>query len=221
MRASLQIAEIFLSLQGEGTRSGLPCAFVRLWGCNLNCAWCDTPQAQAAGQQMRIDDILSAIGSWPVRLVEVTGGEPLTQPAAPELLERLCDAEYEVLLETNGSLDVSQLDRRVVRVIDVKCPSSGESGKMLWSNLDVLRPADEVKFVVADRGDFDYAVEVIMRRGLTGRCHLLMTPVAQALQPAQLAQWILDDVLDVRLGLQLHKIIWPRGEPTNRRPAGA
>jgi len=205
----LRVSEIFYSLQGESTRAGRPCAFVRLAGCNLRCAWCDTAYARQGGQAMTIPQILDRLKAWPIRLVEVTGGEPLLQAATGELLGALCDAGYEVLLETNGTVDLSAVDRRVGRIVDVKCPSSGEHDKTRWENLAALGPRDEVKFVVADRGDFDYACDVVRRHHLLQRCPVTVSPVFGRLQPATLAEWILQAAIDVRLGLQLHKLLWP------------
>ena len=209
MTTILRVNEIFHSLQGEGTRAGLPCSFVRLAGCNLDCRWCDTRYARDEGEPMHLDQVLARLDALPGRRVELTGGEPLCQEGALELLKALCDSGYEVLLETNGSVDITAVPEPVVRIVDVKCPSSGESGRVLWSNLDALRPADEVKFVVATRDDFDFAVDVIERHDLIGRCALIVSPVAGEAAPDDVAAWILASGLDVRLGLQLHRIVWP------------
>ena len=208
----LVVNEIFRSIQGEGARAGRVCAFVRLTGCNLRCRWCDTPYAYDEGGQVPVESLLEKVAALRCRLVMLTGGEPLLQPATPALLARLCDAGYEVLLETNGSLDVSGVDARVVRCVDIKCPGSGEAGSFLWSNLDALRPGDEIKLVLADREDYDYARRVVREHDLTARCTVLMVPAAGLLPPVKLAEWILgepDALGGVRLGLQLHKIIWP------------
>ncbi len=213
MSATLKTNEIFLSIQGEGTRAGLPCTLVRLAGCNLRCRWCDTQYAWDQGEPMTMDDILARVTALGCRRVELTGGEPLTQAAAPELLRRLCDAGYETLLETNGSIDISPVDARVVRVMDVKCPSSGQSQSNRWENMPLLTAKDEVKFVIADRADYDYAADAIARHGLAERCTVIFSPLSfvspWGMKPAALAAWILADGLDARLGLQLHKIIWP------------
>jgi 7-carboxy-7-deazaguanine synthase len=211
---TLIVNELFLSIQGEGTRAGLPCTLVRLTGCNLRCRWCDTPYARQEGAEMDLEDILRRVGELGCPRVEVTGGEPLLQPAALDLLSRLCEAGYQTLLETNGSLDVSPVDPRVVRIVDVKCPSSGESSMNRWENLRLLNGRDEVKFVLADRADYEFARKVLAEHNLLGRCAVIFSPVGGGapggeLPPAQLAEWILADRLDVRLGLQLHKILWP------------
>lgn len=209
MSVTLKINEIFTSLQGEGTRTGLPCTLVRLAGCNLRCAWCDTAYAWDEGTAMTLKDILHRVDLQGCRRVEVTGGEPLMQDGAAALLAALCDRGCETLLETNGSLDITRLDRRVVRIVDVKCPSSGHCHANRWEDLADLRPADEVKFVLAGRGDYEYARSAVTEHSLLGRCPVIFSPVAGQLAPATLAEWILADRLDVRLGLQLHKIIWP------------
>jgi 7-carboxy-7-deazaguanine synthase len=209
MDETLRVVEIFRSIQGEGARAGLPCVLVRLAGCNLDCAWCDTPQARPfdAGKSMTLGAILSAVRKLGAPRVELTGGEPLRQDAAPALLRLLCDAGFETLLETNGSLDIGGVDDRVVRIVDFKCPSSGEAESTLWANAAKLTPCDEAKFVLADRADFDYAAGVAVDRGLIGRCTVLFSPVAGRLAPKTLVDWILDSGLDVRLSLQLHKIV--------------
>ena len=209
MSSSLLVNEIFLSIQGEGTRSGRPCAFVRLAGCNLRCSWCDTAYAWDEGTRMTLEQVLAHVQGLRCHLVELTGGEPLAQEPAAELLQRLCDAGYEVLLETNGSLDISILDERVVRIIDIKCPSSGQTAQMRWENIPLLRNRDEVKFVIADRSDYEFARQTTQQYALTQRCTVIFSPVASKLDPASLADWICQDLQDVRLGLQLHKIIWP------------
>lgn len=205
----LAVSEIFRSIQGEASRAGLPCAFVRLAGCNLRCQWCDTDYAWGDGRAMTVEAVLDEVRRLGPRRAEVTGGEPLMQPAAIELLRRLCEEGYETLLETNGSLDISQVDGRVVRIVDFKCPSSGQAGANLWSNAACLAPRDEVKFVLADRADYDFARQALAEHDLLRRCGVLFSPVAGRLAPAELADWILQDNLDVRLSLQLHKIIWP------------
>ena len=209
MTPKIKVNEIFLSIQGESTRAGLPCTLVRLAGCNLRCEWCDTRYAWQDGRDMSVDEILAAVAALACRRVEVTGGEPLIQPAAVELLRRLCDAGYETLLETNGSQDISQVDGRVVRIVDFKCPSSGQDHANLWQNAEHLTCRDEVKFVIADRRDYDFACRAVREHGLTARCPVIFSPVHGRLEPAELAAWMLADRLDVRLGLQLHKIIWP------------
>ena len=209
METKLTVCEIFRSIQGEGTRAGLPCTLVRLAGCNLRCSWCDTTYAWQGGRETTLEDILQQVDRLGCRRVEVTGGEPLIQPGTPELLRELCDRGYETLLETNGSIDVSGMDPRVIRIVDFKCPSSGQSEHNRWENVEHLSPGDEVKFVIADRADYDFARAALVDRGLVGRCTVLLGPVAGRLPPATLAEWMLTDGLDVRLNLQLHKILWP------------
>lgn len=205
----LKVNEIFFSLQGEGLRAGRPCVFVRLTGCNLRCEWCDTTYAQDEGRDMSISAVLMEVASRNCNLVQITGGEPLLQDEALELMKQLCDGGHRTLLETNGSQDISRVDDRVIRIVDFKCPSSGQSHANLWENVARLRAGDEVKFVLADRGDFDFAVQAITDHDLTGRCSVTFSPVADRLQGRDLAGWIVESGLDVRLGLQLHKIIWP------------
>ena len=209
MTANLQVNEIYRTIQGEGTRAGRPCVMVRLAGCNLNCTWCDTPYARTEGREMPVDEILRRVSELNCPMVEVTGGEPLVQAGAPELLGRLCDAGWETLLETNGSLDVGCVDQRVVKILDIKCPSSGQADKNRWENLPLLGGRDEIKFVLADRRDYEYARGVLAERGLAQRHVVTFSPVHGHLAPAELAGWILQDGLDVRLGVQLHKIIFP------------
>ena len=212
MNDTLLVSEIFLSIQGESTRTGLPCTFVRLAGCNLRCAWCDTAYAQDAadGREMSTDDVLDRAAELGCERVEVTGGEPLTQSACAELLRRLCDGGYETLLETNGSLDISAIDPRVIRIVDFKCPSSGHHDDNYWQNVEQLTQRDEAKFVIAARGDYEFARSAVTKLGLVDRCAaVIFSPVSASLTLAELARWILDDALDVRLGLQLHRIIWP------------
>ena len=208
----LQVSEIFLSIQGEGSRTGWPCGFVRLAGCNLRCAWCDTQYAWSGGEPTALDDVVTRVAEMGCPRVEVTGGEPLLQAETPELLRRFCDAGYETLLETNGSQDISGLDVRVVRIVDFKCPSSGEAAANRWTNVRHLRERDEVKFVLADRADYEFAHAMLAEHDLRRRCAVVFSPVHGRLDPADLARWILADRLDARLGLQLHKLIWPGRE---------
>lgn len=208
----LLVSELYRSVQGESTYAGLPCTFVRLTGCPLRCAWCDSEFAFYGGRRMPIEEIVSEVACLDVRLVEVTGGEPLAQPGCTRLLTALCDAGYDVLLETSGALDIGAVDPRVVRIVDVKCPGSGEEASNLWENLDKLRPSDELKFVLADRTDYEYAREVIRGRGLEGRDGLLLSAVQGRLDPALIAEWMLKDGLRARLQVQLHKILWPGRE---------
>jgi 7-carboxy-7-deazaguanine synthase len=207
--SKLIVNEIILSIQGEGTRAGVPCVLVRLTGCNLDCSWCDTQHARTEGDEMSIDEILEFVSRLDCPLVELTGGEPLAQPPAAELLTAFCDAGFETLLETNGSLDISQVDRRVVRIVDIKCPDSGQAHRILWSNIQELRGDDELKFVIASRTDYDFAKQTIETHLLSDRCIVILSPAAGGVEAADLAEWIIQDKLPVRLGIQLHKIIWP------------
>lgn len=210
--ARVRINEIFHSLQGEGTRVGLPCVFVRLTGCHLRCTWCDTTYAFAEGQWLEVDEILSRVRAFGCPLVEVTGGEPLLQPAVYPLLSRLADEFPTVLLETSGALSIAGVDPRVVRIMDIKCPGSGEAERNHWPNVERLTARDEVKFVLADRTDYEWARDVLRRFDLPARCPVLFSPVHGRLPPAELAGWVLADRLPVRVGLQLHKLIWPHVE---------
>lgn len=213
MADRLRINEIFHSVQGEGTRAGLPCVFVRLTGCHLRCSYCDTAYAFYEGGWQTLDAILQTVRGFGCDTVEVTGGEPLLQPAVYSLMTRLCDEYRTVMLETSGALPIDRVDPRVVRIVDLKCPSSGEAQRNHWPNIDQLRPTDEIKFVVGDREDYLWAREAITRHQLARRCPLLMNPVFERLAPVDLADWVLEDRLPVRVGLQLHKFIW---SPTAR-----
>ena len=205
----LSINEIFYSIQGESTYAGKPCVFVRLAGCDLRCSWCDTAYAFNEGQKMSIDDVMEHVDRFGSPLVEVTGGEPLLQEDVYPLMERLLDSGRTVLLETGGQIDVERVPGGVVKVIDVKCPASGESEKMEWRNIDRLGPRDQVKFVIQDRVDYEYAREVVRRHALDRRCAaVLFSPVHGVLDPKLLSEWILADRLPVRLQLQIHKHIW-------------
>ncbi len=217
----LKVNELFCSLQGEGTRVGRRCAFVRLTGCNLRCSYCDTAYAFYAGRWMSIPEILDALAAFDCRLVEVTGGEPLLQPGVHPLLDELLGRYETVLLETSGSLSIAGVDPRVVRIVDFKCPSSGESHRNDWSNVQQFTGRDEVKFVIANRDDYQWAAERIAEHDLTSRCEVVLSPVrawvderGRRHEPpagllAELAEWILADRLDVRLVPQLHKLVWP------------
>jgi len=203
------VNEIFHSVQGEGTRAGMRCVFVRLTGCHLRCTWCDTAYAFYEGQWRALDEIVAEVRRYGCDLVEVTGGEPLLQPNVYPLLERLADEFATVLLETSGALPIDRVDPRVVRIVDVKCPGSGEAARNCWDNLMQLTPRDEVKFVLADRADYEWARDVIARHDLPRRATVLLSPVHGALASVDLVTWVLADRLDVRVGLQLHKYIWP------------
>jgi len=207
---SLKVNEIFFSIQGESSFAGRPCAFIRLTGCNLRCAYCDTQYAYEAGTRLEIPAILEQIGDYRCRLVEITGGEPLLQGDTPELIRALLDREFTVLLETNGSRDIGITDERCIRILDIKCPSSGESEKNHLENLRILTVRDEIKFVIGNREDYEYA-KFILSTYLPQRDHLkppLLSPVFNRMDTEMLARWILEDRLDVRLQLQLHKLIW-------------
>lgn len=204
----LKVTEIFHSIQGESTHAGRPCVFVRLTGCPLRCTWCDTAYAFYGGRDLTENDVIEQVRAFGCPLVEVTGGEPLSQPEACSLLARLCDEGFEVLLETSGAIDTAGVDRRVRVVLDVKCPGSGMAERMHWPNLERLAPQDEVKFVIKDRGDYEWARDLIRRRDLTARCTVLVSPVFGETDPRQLAEWVLADRLPVRFQLQLHKHVW-------------
>ena len=212
----MQVTEIFRSIQGESTYAGLPCIFVRLTGCNLRCVWCDTAYAFSGGRKMSVEDVLAAVealsdrnGQRQVDLVEITGGEPLLQPEIYPLTERLLERRYRVLVETSGERDISRLPAAVVRIVDVKCPGSGEGGTFRMENLAVLAPQDQVKFVLADRSDYEWARQFLEEHPLRETvASVIFSPVYGGLEPRLLAAWILQDGLPVRLGLQLHKFIW-------------
>jgi len=204
----LRITEIFHSIQGESTWAGLPCTFVRVTGCPLRCVWCDTEYAFGGGESLTIDEILQRVAGFDCATVCVTGGEPLAQKNCLPLLVALCDAGHSVSLETSGALDIGAVDPRVARIVDLKAPGSGEAAKNLWENIDLLTARDELKFVLASREDYDWAVAACRQRRLFERCPVLFSPVQGRLDPAQLAQWILGDRLPLRFQLQLHKVLW-------------
>lgn len=204
----LKVSEIFYSLQGESTRAGLPCVLVRLTGCQMRCRWCDTAYAFYGGTWRTVADVVEEVKSLGCPLVEVTGGEPLLQPAAFPLMTALCDAGFEVMVETGGGVDVSQVDPRVRRILDVKCPGSGEADANHWPNLEELRETDEVKFVLAHREDYEWARSLVAEHRLAERCPIHFSPVHGELSSQDLAAWILEDGLTVRLQLQLHKLLW-------------
>ena len=205
----LTVNEIFHSIQGESTYAGRPCVFVRLTACDLRCSWCDTPYAFHEGRSMSLDDVIAAVGAHGTRLVEITGGEPLLQKDVYPLMERLLAEKYAVMLETGGHLPIDRVPAEVVKVVDVKCPGSGESAKNCWANLERLAPHDEVKFVIQDRADYEFARDVVARYDLASRAAaVLFSPVHGVLEPKRLAGWILEDRLPVRLQLQMHKYVW-------------
>ena len=210
--SALKISEIFHSIQGEGSRAGLPCVFVRLHGCGLRCAWCDTPYAldhRAGGDLIDTADLLSRIAAYRCGFVELTGGEPLEQEAAFPFLAELCDQGFTVAVETGGHVDISRVDPRVIVIMDLKCPDSGMSKKNRIENLGYLKPTDEVKFVIASRTDYEWTRALIAQEDLSQRCgEILLSPVFGAIDARDLAAWILEDRLPVRMQLQMHKFIW-------------
>lgn len=206
---SLRITEIFYSLQGESRTSGLPTVFVRLTGCPLRCTWCDTEYSFTGGERMTLNAIVEQVASYGARYVCVTGGEPLAQPGCLALLERLADAGYEVSLETSGALDLAPVDSRIVKVMDLKAPSSGEVSKNLYENIHFLDQKDQVKFVIADRADYEWSASKLIEYDLARKVSdVLFSPVSTGVKPAQLAEWILADRLPVRFQIQLHRVLW-------------
>ena len=207
----VQVCEVFRSIQGESTWAGRPCAFVRLAGCNLRCRWCDTTYAYEGGAKMTVEAVLAQCRRLGGKLVEITGGEPLLQEHCPALASAFLAEGYTVLCETNGTFPIDRLPPEVVRIMDLKCPSSGMSGALDWANIDRLSPHDEVKFVIADRADYEWSRDVLRRHDLPSRCKaVLFSPVFGEIDPRIIVEWILEDALDVRFQVQLHKIIWPR-----------
>jgi 7-carboxy-7-deazaguanine synthase len=205
----LTINEIFHSIQGESTHTGRPCVFVRLTACDLRCSWCDTPYAFHEGRKMTVGEVLEQVGAFGCWTVEITGGEPLLQQDVYPLMQSLLDRGHLVLLETGGHRSIANVPASVIRIMDVKCPASGEAGRNHWPNLDLLNPHDEVKFVIQDRADYEFAKDVVGRYDLARRsAAVLFSPVHGVLEPKQLAAWILEDRLPVRLQLQAHKYIW-------------
>ena len=211
---TLRVTEIFHSIQGESTWVGVPCTFVRLTGCPLRCVWCDTAYAFHGGERMTLGEVLAKVAKFPARVVEITGGEPLSHPAAYELADRLLAEGYTVLVETSGAIDVAPLDERAHKIMDLKCPGSGESHRNLWENLEHLTSRDEIKFVVKDRADYEWMRDTIRERGLDRRVDegtlraLIVSPVWGEIDLEDLAAWILEDALPIRFQVQLHKLIW-------------
>jgi 7-carboxy-7-deazaguanine synthase len=206
--ASLRISEIFYSLQGETSRVGLPTVFVRTTGCPMRCTYCDTAYAFSGGEDMNIGKILDEVGRYPARYVTVTGGEPMAQKNCLMLLRALCDRGYHVSLETGGALDISGVDARAMKVLDIKTPASGEAAKNHWPNLAALNAHDEIKFVLCDRADYEWAKQKLHEHNLADKCTVLFAPAQDTLSATDLADWILQDHLPVRMQVQLHKILW-------------
>ncbi|HYR05084.1 MAG TPA: 7-carboxy-7-deazaguanine synthase QueE [Gallionella sp.] len=204
----LRISEIFFSLQGETSRIGLPTVFIRLTGCPLRCTYCDTTYAFMGGQDMTAAEVLQQVAEYTPRYVTVTGGEPLAQKNCLQLLRALCDVGYEVSLETSGALDIGEVDARVMRVVDIKTPASGEAEKNRWENLPLLNRRDEIKFVLCDENDYQWARQILQQHRLSEKCEVAFSPAHGALNVTQLAEWILRDRLPVRMLLQLHKLLW-------------
>ena len=204
----LKVNEIYYSIQGESTSAGLPCVFVRLTYCNLRCTYCDTEYAFYEGKDYSIESIIDEVKKYDCRLVEVTGGEPLMQPECLDLMKKLCDEGFEVLLETGGSLPVNEVEKRVKIIMDLKCPSSRMMGKNLYENIDHIKPTDEIKFVIGSREDYDWTKEIMNKYKLNDKCEILLSVVLGALEPLMLVDWVLKDKLKVRFQLQMHKFIW-------------
>lgn len=207
----LKVNEIYFSIQGESSYAGLPCVFIRLSYCNLRCTYCDTEYAFYEGKDLNIDEIFEQVNKFGCKLVEITGGEPLVQKETLELMSFFCDKGYTVMLETGGSLSIEEIDRRVKIIMDLKCPSSGMVKKNLYANINHLKPEDEIKFVIGNKEDYDWSKNIIEKHKLTGKCEVLFSVVFGMLQPVRLVEWILEDKLNVRFQLQMHKFIW---EPT-------
>ncbi|MEO6462177.1 MAG: radical SAM protein [Candidatus Eisenbacteria bacterium] len=205
---TLVVHELYVSVQGESTRAGRPCTFVRLAACHLRCTWCDTPHAFDEGARHAVDDVVADAHGRGIPLVEITGGEPLLQAGVYPLMARLCDLGHAVLLETSGALDIGRVDPRVVRIVDFKCPASGEVARNRWENVALLAPHDEVKFVLADRADYEWARGVMREHRLERRCEVLLSTAHGRLAPADVVRWMLEDGLDARFQLQMHKVIW-------------
>lgn len=204
----IKVNEIFFSIQGESSKAGLPCVFVRLTYCNLRCSYCDTEYAFYEGSDFSIDEIVNKVKSYNCNLVEITGGEPLMQNECLELMKNLCDSGFDVMIETGGSLPINNIDQRIMIVMDFKCPSSGMMKKNLYSNIRILKKNDEVKFVIGNREDYEWSKEIISKYELNKKCGILLSVVFGILEPVTLVNWILEDKIDVRFQLQMHKFIW-------------
>ena len=204
----LKVNEIYHSIQGESSKSGLPCVFVRLTYCNLRCAYCDTEYAFYDGEDKSIEEIINEVKKYNCKLVEVTGGEPLVQKECLDLMKRLCDEGFDVMLETGGSLTIKDIDERVQIIMDLKCPSSKMEKKNLYENIGYLKPKDELKFVIGNREDYEWSKEIISKYDLEDKCEILFAVVFDELEPVSLVNWIIEDKLDVRYQLQMHKYIW-------------
>ena len=205
---ALKVNEIYYSIQGESTHVGRPCIFIRLTYCNLRCTYCDTEYAFYEGKDIEIPEIMAEIKQWNCNLVEVTGGEPLFQDECIDLLNELTNQNYEVLLETGGSLSISDVPKEIIRIVDFKCPSSGMAKKNLWSIVNDLQPHDEVKFVIGDREDFDWAIDMLNKYSLNRKCSILFSPTFGKIDPSLIVEWILEGDIPVRMQLQMHKHIW-------------
>ncbi len=204
----LKVNEIYFSIQGESTKAGLPCVFVRLTYCNLRCKYCDTEYAFYEGNDLSIGEIISEVKKYNCKLVEITGGEPLVQKEAVDLMKELCENGFEVLLETGGSLPINEIDQRVKIIMDLKCPSSGMLKKNYYENILFIKSTDEIKFVIGTRDDYEWTKEILHKFNLTEKCAVLFSVVFGELEPVKLVEWILEDKLDVRFQLQMHKFIW-------------
>ena len=206
----IKINEIYLSVQGESTHTGLPCIFIRLTGCNLRCSWCDTAYAFHEGKNMSIDEILQKVENFGIHLVEITGGEPLMQDNVYTLMRKLIEKRHKVMLETGGSISLERVPKDVIKIMDLKCPGSGEQEKNNLDNLKLLTPHDEVKFVILDRKDYEWSRDIIKKFKINETAHILLSPVFDKLELKEMVKWILEDRLPVRLQTQLHKIIWDK-----------
>jgi 7-carboxy-7-deazaguanine synthase len=204
----VKVCEIFKSIQGESSYAGMPCLFIRLTGCNLRCSYCDTTYAYYEGRELSEDEIMSEVHHAGINLVEITGGEPLLQKEVFHIIKRILDEGYKVLVETNGSVSIKDVDRRAVIILDMKTPGSGMSEEMNLSNLDTIKTSDEIKFVITGRMDYEWSKEIVHKYGLIKKCHLLISPASGILSPEDLARWMLEDRLEARLNLQLHKYIF-------------